>query len=146
MPPDPLASLARLRRQGVDEARQILVNCLDTEEDSGRRAAMAEASIAQELQIVSLLSASDNAVEGFGVWLRQATAAATAARMQQQRAATDTSRARAALTAARAAAEAIDALRARQATERDAAAAMRAQNDLDEMTRHRPTGSRKTRP
>jgi len=78
MPPDPLASLARLRRQGVDEARQILVNCLDTEEDSGRRAAMAEASIAQELQVVSLLSASDNAVEGFGVWLRQATAAATA--------------------------------------------------------------------
>ncbi len=141
---DPLASLARLRRQGVDEARRFLADCLDAEDAAGRRASAAEARIAEELRIANLLSASDSAVERFGAWLRQARAAATAARQEQARAAADTSRARAALTASRAAAEAIDTLRARQAEAREAEAAKRAQSELDEMTRHRAAAGRKT--
>lgn len=141
---DPLATLARLRRQAVDEARQILVDCVHREDTAERRAAAAEAAITRELQIAGHLSASDHAVERFGVWLRQARTDAMAARQQQQRATTDTSRARAALTAARAAAEAISSLRAQKASEQETDTARKAQQELDEMTRHRATAIRNT--
>ena len=134
---DPLATLARLRRQAVDEARQALIDCVDMEDAAERRAAAAEEAITQELQIASHLSASDHAVERFGVWLHQARHATEAARLQQQRATANTHRARAMLTAARAAAEAIDALRDQKAAERQANATRHAQNELDEMGRHR---------
>ena len=134
---DPLATLARLRRQAIDEARQALIDCLDLEDAAERRAATAEDAITRELQIASHLSASDHAVERFGAWLRQARQAAEAARLQQQRATADTHRARATLTAARAAAEAIDALRDQKAAERRATAARQLQNELDEVGRHR---------
>ncbi len=134
---DPFVTLARLRRQAVDAARQALINCVDLEDAAERRAAVAEDAITQELQIASHLLASDHAVERFGIWLRQARKAAEAARLQQQLATADTHRARAVLTTARSAAEAIDTLRERKAAERQAATARRVQNELDEMARHR---------
>lgn len=135
--PDPLVSLARLRRLAVDETRRALAECLDLEDAAQRREAAIEASIAREMQAASDLSAGDGAVESFGVWLKLARANANAARLAQQRAAGDTSRARAAVVAARAAGEAVETLLAHQATEREAARTRREQGELDEMTRHR---------
>ena len=141
---DPLASLARLRRQAVDEARRALLRCVDLEDATERHATAAENAITQELQIASHLSASDHAVERFGVWLRQARSDARAARRQQELASADTARARAALTSARAAAEAVDTLRDQKAAERRGEMLRRAQSELDEMTRHRTKVTRET--
>ena len=143
---DPLISLARLRRQAVDEARKTLAGCLDLETAAERRAAAGEAAIALEIQAVSDLSVGDHAVESFGAWLSQARATATAARLEQQRAAADSARARAGLIAARAAAEAVETLLARQAAEADAATLKREEAELDEITRHRSTHTGRTRP
>jgi flagellar export protein FliJ len=142
---DRLASLARMRRQDVDEARRNLAGCLDLEAAAERCAAASDASIAREMQAAGNLSAGDHAAANFAAWLETARASAATARLEQQRTGAATGRARAALVAARAAAEAVEMLRAAQAASRHAAALRAEQHDLDEIGRRSTAADRSRR-
>ena len=131
--PDPLATVLRIRRVTVDEARRHLSAMLHAEEQAERRAAGAEAAIGAEGEVAADLLAGDRAVEAYAAWLPVGRAQAAQARADCDRARSEVARARAALTVARAAAESADTmLRNRQAA-LAIEAARRAQGEMDEI-------------
>ena len=131
--PDPLATVLRIRRVTVDEARRHLAAALDAEEVAHANADAAEAAIGAEGEIAADLMADDSAVEAYAAWLPVGRARADAARAACERARSDVATARAAVTVARAAAESADKLLERRQAVIAMEGARRAQADMDEV-------------
>jgi flagellar export protein FliJ len=130
---DPVESLLRLRQLAVDEARRQLADCLRAESDAAAAIAAIEAAIAQEMEVASNLVGDDTEVEAFGAWLRRMRPQQQAAHAAQATAETNTSEARAVLTAARAAVRAAEAVAEKHAAVAQAEAARKAQAEIDEV-------------
>ena len=135
--PDPLATVLRLRRLTVDDAKRSLAAVLRAEEAAQVKAEAAEGSIDAEATVASDLSRGDEAVEAFAAWLPVGRLQAAAARAEHEQLRLEVALARAGLTVARAAAEAADALVARRAAERAAEMARREQASQDEIAGRR---------
>ena len=133
--PKPLDIIARLRRQAVDAARRDLAEALRLEEAATQSARAAAGAIMREQEAASHIDASDAAAEAFAKWLPHGRLALELAREAQSRAQDSAIRARACLGAARAAAEAIEQMLARQQAEQRAQALRHEQAELDEIAR-----------
>ncbi len=130
---DPLEAVLRIRRMTVDDARRVLVQRLREEEAARRRAEAAETLIYREGEIAADLSAGDGAVEAYAAWLPTGRAQLQAAWNTHEQSCSDVVIARAALTIARAAAEAASNFWARRVAEQNALLERRSQNFMDEV-------------
>ena len=131
--PDPLATVLRIRRVTVDEARRGLGEALRAADKALEQAEVADKAISEEGEIAADLAAGDNAVEAFAAWLPVGRARAQAAHERCVHAQSEVAKARAALTVARAAAEAADALLQRRRADAATQVARRDQADMDEV-------------
>jgi flagellar export protein FliJ len=136
--PDPLDALLLLRRLALDEAKRALASALEAEDGAAGAVSAAEMEIAHETRSAeAALDQGDAQVEAFARWLRVARGRLAKLRLSYERAGAETARARAALTAARAAHEAAVLARQERA---DAATARRLaeeQAELDEAAQRR---------
>lgn len=134
---DPLPTLLRLRRLAHDEARRALTEAVAREAAATDIADAIDREIGRETTLASSLDTDDAVVERFGLWLTGARHRAAAARAHAERLESDTARARAAMTLARAGVEAVESLAAdRAAADRDAAM-RREQHALDDLARRK---------
>lgn len=139
MPPDPLATLARIRRLAHEDALAGLAHALQAEGDADGLAKQAERSIAAETAAAEAVDGGDAVVEAFAAWLPGARHRAVQARDACERAQADVSRARAVLAMTRAGVEAVQTLM-QERTDRQAAAAARQEGHaLDDAARRRGT-------
>ena len=132
-----LQAVLRLRRIASDEARRLVTEAVSREDAARETADDAEREIVRETALACSLEVDDTAVETFSAWLAEARLRAEAARKAADRAAAETTRARAALRLARAGLEATEALVAVRSAEQGAVEAQREQHDLDDLTRDR---------
>ena len=135
---DPLLAVLRLRRMALDDASREFADCLRREAEAQNAVAAVEAAIARESDAATSLSADDTVVEAFGIWLKRARRDLHAAFAARQEAELETTRCRAILAAARAAAKAAEQLLAERKAEEQVAAARREQSVLDEIGGNRP--------
>ena len=131
--PDPLATVLRIRRVTVDDARRQLAAALQAEDQANVEAEAAETAIGAEGEIAADLTADDRAVEAYAAWLPVGRAKAAAARAACERAGSEVGKARAAVTVARAAAESAKNLLERRRAALTIEATRRAQADTDEV-------------
>jgi flagellar export protein FliJ len=131
-----LSIVARLRHRAVDAARQELAEALETEAQAARALRAAGAAILREQHAAAQIDAPDSLAEAFARWLPRGRLAQEMAAEALSRAEDGTARARACLGAARAAAEAVEALQASRAAEHRAAAARHDQQALDDIGQH----------
>ena len=140
---DPLATVLRIRRITVDDARRQLAATIQVEAQSDSAVLLAEAAIGAEGEAAADLTAGDGAVEAYAAWLPVGRAQVAAAHVSANRARADVAIARAALTVARAAAESADSLLKRRREAEYAEAARRAQIETDEIAgRTKPPADR----
>jgi len=137
----PLQVLLRLRGTAVDAARGELSALLAKEHHASAAARRAEARIAEEMAQANRIEADDGAVEAFARWLPRGRAAALRTRALAEEAQADCTLARARLSAARAAHEAVKSALSRQAQQEQAAVARAEQAVLDEAGSRRSTSS-----
>ena len=130
---DALQTVMRIRKLAVDEAKRALAESLNVEDQARRVADAAEAQIGIEGQIAADLETGDGAVEAFAAWLPTGRAIATRTRAAHEYSLLEVARARAGLTATRAAAEAAESLQERREAERALEAARRYQAVMDEI-------------
>ncbi len=130
---DALHTIMRIRKLAVDEARRALAEALKTEDEARRVANAAEAQIGIEGQIAADLEAGDGAVEAFAAWLPTGRAIAMRTRSAHEHTLLEVARARAGLTATRAAAEAAQSVQEQREAERMLEAARRGQAVMDEI-------------
>ena len=112
--PDPLATVLRIRRITVDDARRQLGVAIRAEEQANMAVLAAEAAIGAEGEAAADLMAGDGAVEAYARWLPVGRAQVAEAQSAAERARSEVALARAALTLARAAAESADSLLTRR--------------------------------
>ncbi len=130
---DKLDVVRRLRLSARDEARRAYAARL-AEEDAARRVVEeAEARMTREREIATDPARDDGAVEAYIAWLPTGRRQIQAAQAVYERAAANVTVARAALTLAHAAAEAMTNYLERRAEAADALAARQAQAALDEI-------------
>jgi len=129
---DPLDTLLRLRRMGVDQARRGLADCLREEEAAAAAVRQMEADVARETEHATMLTGGDAVVEDFALWLRRIRILQTAALTALATAEAHTHEARAVLAAGRAAVRAVESLLERRAAEQAAGEARAMQVALDE--------------
>jgi flagellar biosynthesis chaperone FliJ len=136
---DPLATLARLRRLAVNEAKRDLADALAAEDAALARATAAEAALTGE--------AETSEPGAYAAWLPRGLAEARAEGAKAEAAGRATERQRLTLAEARAAERAVELLAARRAAEAAKAADRRAQAMLDEaaqsVRRFRSEGGRR---
>jgi hypothetical protein len=136
---DPLATLARLRRLAVSEARRDLAEALAAEDAALARATAAEAALTDEAETAEPAA--------YAAWLPRGLAEARAEAAKAEAAARAAERQRLALAEARAAERAVELLAAKRAAEAAKAADRRAQAMLDEaaqsVRRFRSEGGRR---
>jgi flagellar FliJ protein len=138
---DPLATVLRIRRITVDDARRQLGVALRAEEEANMAVLAAEAAIGAEGEAASDLTAGDGAVEAYARWLPVGRAQVTAAQAAADRASSEVALARAALTVARAAAESADSLLTRRRDAAQVEVLRREQIQTDEVAgRAKPEG------
>ena len=141
---DPLATVLRIRRITVDDARRQLAAAIQAETQAESAVLNAEAAIGLEGDAAADLTAGDGAVEAYAAWLPVGRAQVAEAQAAADRARSEVAIARAALTVARAAAESADSLLTRRREAADAEAARRAQLETDEIAgRTKPSADRK---
>jgi flagellar export protein FliJ len=134
---EPILALLKLRRLAVEEARQGLAGCLAREDAAERALAESEAILHREM-LAAQSSASDGEVEAFAAWLPQGRQAVRRAQEARDSAAAETALARAALTLARSAAEAVDNLVEQRRLAEGAEALKREQAVLDDIGQRKP--------
>ena len=137
MPPDPLVTLARVRRLAHEDALACLARTLQAEADADSLAKQADRSIARETAAAEALDGGDAVVEAFAAWLPGARRRAAHARDACERAQADVSRARAVLAMSRAGMEAVQTLMQERAARQAAAAARQEGHALDDAARRR---------
>ena len=130
---DALATVMRIRKLAVDEAKRALVEALTVEDQARRVADAAEAQIGIEGEIAADLNSGDGAVEAFAAWLPTGRANAARTRAAHEQTLLEVARARAGLSAARASAEAAKNLQERREAELALDAARRNQATMDEI-------------
>jgi hypothetical protein len=131
--PDPVDSLRRLRQLAEGEAKRTFALRLAEEEAARRQMAAAEARMTRERDIATDPARGDGAVEAYIAWLPGARREAQAAQAAYERATANVTLARAELTLAHAAAEAVANFLQRRAAAAAAAAARQSQTALDEI-------------
>jgi hypothetical protein len=129
-----LRTVARLRKLAIDEARGELAARLAAEARAAEADRAAQEAMRRERQAALALGAEDTA---FATWLPRGLHARDLARDAATRAQEATHQGRAALVAARAAAEAVNQMLAAHAAERLADANRREQAVLDEVGQRR---------
>ena len=129
--------VARLRKLAVDEARRDLADRLATEARADEADRTAQANLQREHTAAATLGAEDALIEAFATWLPKGLAARDTARDASLRAQEATEEGRAAVTAARASAEAVEQMLAQFAAERLAELNRREQAVLDEVGQRR---------
>jgi flagellar biosynthesis chaperone FliJ len=136
---DPLATLARLRKLAVNEAKRDLAEALAAEDAALARATAAEAALTDEAET------ADPAA--YAAWLPRGLAEARAEAAKAEAAARAAERQRLLLAEARAAERAVELLADKRAAEAAKAADRRAQAMLDEaaqsVRRFRSEGGRR---
>jgi flagellar biosynthesis chaperone FliJ len=137
MTPAALATLRRLRRQGLEAASRALAEAQAAQDEAEAAVRAARRRLDTEREAAEDLAADDAKVEAYAAWLPRGRAALTESETAQARANAATDLARARLAAARIAMEAADLLaeRQRQAA-RDRAA--RAERETLQETLQRP--------
>jgi hypothetical protein len=132
-----LQALLRVRRLATEEARRTLSEALARQALAEEAADAMEREIARETALACSLDADDAVVEAFGTWLPGARGRAEASRNAADRAAVETTRARAELKLARSGLEAAEALAAKHLAAEREANARREQHELDDLTQQR---------
>jgi flagellar protein FliJ len=117
MTPAALATLLRLRRQGLEAASRALGEAQAAQDQAETEARAARRRLETEREAAEDLAADDAAVEAYAAWLPRGRAALAEAEAAQARAMEATVLARARLAAARIAMEAADLLAERQRQE-----------------------------
>ena len=130
---DALQTVMRIRKLAVDEAKRALVEALNVEDHARRVADAAEARIGIEGQIAADLETGDGAVEAFAAWWPTGRAIAMRTRTAHEHTLLEVARARAGLTATRAAAEAAESLQERRQAEQALEATRCSQAVMDEI-------------
>lgn len=105
---EPLLTLRRLRRLALDEARLTLADCVTEETRAAAAIRTIEDAIRRETECASSVEADDTMVEAFAAWLRRIRVEQQAAEMALREAEGRTHEARAVLTIARGAVEAVE--------------------------------------
>ncbi len=105
---EPLLTLRRLRRLALDEARLTLAECVTEETRAAAAIRTIEDDIRRETDCASNVDADDAMVEAFAVWLRHVRAEQRGAEAALRDAEARTHEARAVLTIARGAVEAVE--------------------------------------
>ena len=132
MPREPLTVAARVRRMAVDEARRLVASRLATESAAAAACASAAQKMAEEAATAAHPDADDGLVEAYVAWLPVGRSALMLAEGRLHDAEAATTQARAALAAARVAAETVEKLIAQRRQERDVHVARAEQRALDE--------------
>ncbi len=141
---DALKTVMRIRKLAVDEAKRGLAEALTVEDQARRVADAAEAQIGIEGEIAADLDAGDRAVEAFAAWLPTGRANAARTRAAHEQTLLEVARARAGLSAARAAAEAAESLQERREAELALEAARRDQAAMDEIAAQQAARAKRT--
>ncbi len=105
---EPLLTLRRLRRLALDEARLTLADCVAEETRAAAAIRAIDEDIRRETECASSLEPDDAMVEAFAVWLRRVRAEQQGAEVALRDAEGRTHEARAVLTIARSAVEAVE--------------------------------------
>lgn len=105
---EPLLTLRRLRRLALDEARLTLADCVTEETRAAAAVRTIGDDIRRETECASSVEADDTMVEAFAAWLRRIRVEQQAAEMALREAEGRTHEARAVLTIARGAVEAVE--------------------------------------
>jgi flagellar export protein FliJ len=130
---DPLASLLRLRRLAVDQARRGLADCLRVESLAAHAVAAIESAIEHETEVATSLASGDAEVEAFAAWLRRIRPKQQAAHAADAEAEGATAQARAVLGAARAAERAAQEMLEKHTAAKQAEEEHAAQREIDEV-------------
>ena len=130
---DPMPIVARLRNLAVDEARRALADCVTMEASAEAALRLMDTVIAAETDAAGDLSGDDQSVEDFAAWLRRIGVERRAAAAALESAEVRSTEARAALSASRSAARAMEELLLRRDANRRAIAERREQAVLDEV-------------
>lgn len=139
MTPAALATLRRLRRQGLEEAARALADAQAAQNQAEAASATARRRLDAEREAAEDLAAGDGAVEAYAAWLPRGRAALAEAEAAQARATAMTDLARHRLAAARVAMEAADLLAQRLRREAEERAA-RAERETLQESLLRPRG------
>ncbi len=140
---DALQTVMRIRKLAMDEAKRALAEALGTEDAARVEAEAAEAQIGIEGEIAADLNSDDGAVEAFARWLPTGRAIAVRTRAVHEQTLLEVARARAGLSAARAAAEAAEAFKERREAEAAVGAGRRSQAAMDEIALQQAARARK---
>jgi flagellar export protein FliJ len=139
MRPASLQTLIRVRRQAVDAASLHLSACLETEAASNDAVRAQAADINRQRAAAESAASGDGAVEAFGIWYPLAQDRLRALAACHARTVAETARARAQLSAARIALEAVETLSRETEQARRAKALHDEQRQIDEAaSRHGP--------
>ena len=130
---DTLQTVMRIRKLVVHEAKRALAEALVAEDAARSQADNAEAQIGIEGEIAADLNSGDGAVEAFAAWLPTGRSIAARTRAAHEQTLLEVARARAGLSAARAAAEAAETLKERRDAEAAVEVGRRDQAALDEI-------------
>jgi len=135
MKPQSLRAVIRLRRLLVEDAGRHLAGCIQAETEAIAAVRELGAEMTRQRQAAEEIDASDADVEAFMLWLGRERHRLDELAAAQDRAAVMTARARAELTAARAALQAVESLQAQAAKVAEADRLRREQLDIDERAR-----------
>lgn len=138
MDPERIALVIRLRASAVEEARRAYSDCLAAEDETRRQLAELAREEAHQREAAESLTAGDDVVASYAAWMSNHRRRVALAEAVAENCAAETGRARAGLTAARAAHEAAEKIAERLAEEKLAAERAAEQRVLDEYAARRP--------
>lgn len=136
---DPLATLIKVRHLACDAAQRALVDALAAEGRAEQVAHAVERTIAEETEAAADPEGSDSVVEAFAAWLPGARRQLDQARRSLISLQSETTRARAELTACRTALESVEALQQQRRTEARRARERALERELEDRPRRRAT-------
>jgi hypothetical protein len=136
-----LGNLLKIRRASVNDARAVLAGALMAEDAAAADEAAVGSMVEAEVKAASDASADDTAVEALAAWLPQARTRQDVVHDRHRQAEAATSRARAALAAARTAEALVENLIVMHETDEGITAEQQTQATLREYVATRPEHS-----
>ncbi|MEE8663840.1 MAG: hypothetical protein SOH81_09715 [Acetobacter sp.] len=128
----PLDALLRLRRQEVDDARQLMIKAQQDVKTASDNIKIAEQAIIAAHEAAMDLNSGDHIVEAYSLWLPTGKAVVSQARASEGKALTELASARINLTLARSALQAAEKLEEKRLHEKKEQAMRMEQNQIDE--------------
>ncbi len=135
MSEDALATLLRIRRQALDEAKRALAGAMQRQHMQQLRSEAEETRFAQETIIALDLAEGDGAVDAFARWLPTGREAVQQARVAEQEASAELDRARIVLGLANTAHRSVELLTEKRGEELRLNQMRKAQQAMDELAR-----------